>query len=124
MTAPKLIIACCGLLLAAGLPGCGTQKECASDEDCPYPESCVKGTCLDDSCPGGCPAGEYCSNGGCYTCYGDQHCGEMCIDCTQASMGESCIWFEPQDYWDCGCYGDWGCADGLCCANYRCVICP
>lgn len=124
MTATKLIATCFVLILAAGLGGCGSNKECTTDEDCPYPETCIKGGCIDDSCPGGCPVGEYCSSGACYTCYGDQHCGEMCLDCTMNGTGESCIYFDYLDDWDCGCYGDWDCSSGLCCAANHCTACP
>jgi len=118
-----LILGC--LCLAASVCACHTKPECDADEDCPSPETCVEGDCIDDSCPEGCPGGTFCRSGYCYDCNWDDHCGVNCTDCTSNGIGENCIYYYyPSEGWGCGCYGDWDCLGGLCCNANHCSTCP
>jgi len=118
-----VIFALC-LGVAVQFSACGNRHECTQDRDCDSPETCIKGVCIDDSCPLGCQAGEFCSYGTCYTCNWDDHCGFSCVDCADYGTNMSCVYMYPGDYWDCGCYSDYSCPTGLCCLGNKCVVCP
>lgn len=120
----KVFVRACLVCLAAGcLAACNTSSECSSDDDCPSPETCIKGGCVDDSCPEGCPAGQYCSNYYCYECTSDEHCGTSCLDCT-VGVDQSCRYIDPDYEWGCGCWWDGDCPSGMCCNYYHCSTCP
>ncbi len=108
----------------AVLPGCDWESppDCNTDDDCPYPEECIDNHCIDNSCPGGCPGGEYCQYGYCSPCTSDWHCGLGCINCADQGTNTACVYHDHVNQYQCGCYGDYHCGSG-CCYLMSCTAC-
>ncbi len=104
-------------LLAFGLIGCPSNKDCSHDVDCPGTQVCKDGVCLFPSCEGACDPGEYCEGARCLPCDDDQHCGQACEDCTAGQENRACV------DGACGCEGQADCLEQQLCYQAVCTWC-